>query len=394
MRFDTELLHFDASPGDPCRPVSTPIYQTATFEQPGPEGGGAFDYSRSGNPTRAVLERQLARLERGARGLAFASGMAALANVARLLRAGDEIVAGRDLYGGTFRLLAGVLPAQGISVRWADTTDRDAVAAALGPRTRLVLVESPSNPRLEVSDLRALAAAAHDAGALLVADNSLLSPRLQRPLELGADLVVHSATKWLGGHADVTAGAVIAREPGIGERLAWFQNAEGNALGPFDSWLLLRGLKTLSLRVERQQRTARRLARRLAAHPAVTRVHWPGFPGSPARGLLRAQARGPGAVLSFETGSEEASLRIVRALRRFKVTVSFGSVGSTASLPCRMSHASVPPELRDPVRLPPDLVRLSAGIEDPRDLEADLARALGVSCATEPVEDLGDDGPP
>jgi cystathionine beta-lyase len=359
MKLATECVRTPAD-GDPYGASSPPIYQTATFRQPSAVEFGEYDYTRTANPTRTALERQIARLERGAAALAFSSGMAALAAVTRLVASGDEILAGDDLYGGTFRLLGRVLPPLGIGVRYVDTTDLDAVARAFTPATRLVLVESPTNPLLRVTDLSGLAGIAHDRGALLAVDNSLLSPVLQRPLELGADLVIHSATKFLAGHADVIAGAVVARDEALAERLAFVQNAEGSGLAPFDAWLVLRGIKTLALRVERQSASARRVAEYLGGRRDVERVLYPGA----------------GAVVSFTTGDAELSRRIVEAARLFTIAVSFGGVGSVASLPCRMSHASTPPEVRERHALPEDLVRLSVGIEDVDDLVDDLDAAF------------------
>jgi cystathionine beta-lyase len=361
---------------DPYAATVPPIYQTATFLQPSAVAFGEYDYTRSGNPTRTLLEEQMAALEGGRRALAYASGMAAIAALLRLLAAGDEVLAGDDLYGGTVRLLSQVAPRQGLAVRYVDVTDPEAVAAAIAPATRLLLVETPSNPLLRVADLRALAAVCRGRGVLLAVDNSLLSPVLQRPLGLGADLVVHSGTKILGGHADLVAGLVVAADADVAGRLAFHQNAEGTGLGPFESWLLLRGLKTLALRAERQSTTARRLAGVLRRHSAVARVYFPEPEGS---GLRAAQASGPGPLVSFTTGCAERSRRVVEGLRLFALAVSFGSVGSVASLPCRMSHASIPAELAGRLAPPADLVRLSVGIEDPDDLAADLEQALAAA---------------
>ena len=367
MRPDTTLVHPPACTTDAAHAKSPPIYQTATFAQDSPLTFGAFDYSRSGNPTRQVLEEQLAILEGGVRGFAFASGMAAVAAVVRLLRPDEEVLVSADLYGGTWRLLTTLCP--GLTVRAVPTWDLDAVH--FGNRTGLLLVETPTNPLQRVSDLRALATMAHDHGALLAVDNSVMTPLLQRPLDLGADVVLHSATKFLCGHADVMAGAVVTRNAPLAERLYAIQNGEGTALSPFDSWLLLRGTKTLALRLERQQANARVVAQLLREH--VTDVHWPGFDDHPGADLHAKQARGPGAVVSFTTGDVARSCAIVERLRLFATTVSFGGVGSTASLPCRMSHASIPAAERS---LPEDLVRLAVGIEDPRDLVDDLRAAL------------------
>jgi cystathionine beta-lyase len=354
--------------------VATPIYQTATFDQLSPLEPGRYDYSRSGNPTRAVLEAQLARLERAFGAFAFASGLAALTAVTRLLRPGDELLAGDDLYGGTYRLFSRLVAPFGIDVRYADLADPAAARAAIGPRTRLVHVESLTNPLLRVPDLRDLSRLAHDHGALLCVDASALSPYLQRPLELGADVVVHSATKYLAGHGDVTAGTVAVRDARLAERIAFVQNAEGAGLGPFDAFLLLRGMQTLAVRLDRQQATARRVASHLRA--LGLRVRYPGLPEDPGHDRLRAQSGGAGALVSFETGSLPASARLVASLRLFATTVSFGSVHSSASLPCRMSHAAIPQEVRRARRLEEDLVRLSVGLEDPDDLIDDLDQAL------------------
>lgn len=370
MNLATRLVSFPASPGDPFRPTATPVYQTATFALD-PHGLDApFDYTRSGNPTRAVLEAQIAALEGGARGFAFASGLAALAAVLRLLRAGDEIVADRDLYGGTCRLLAMLASGHGLVTRFVDATDLDAVADAVGPRTRLVLVETFSNPLLREVDVAALARLSHARGALLAVDNSAATPLLRRPLALGADLVVHSATKYLGGHGDVTAGLVVAAGAALGERVYAVQNGEGAVLAPFETFLLLRGMKTLAVRLRQQQRTARAVARLLAGHPGVRAVHYPRTPS----GAFATQG---GAVVSFAAGSEGHARAFVAALRLLSVCVSFGSVHSTVCLPCAMSHASVEERERRARGLGADLVRLSVGLEDRGDVLADVARGLG-----------------
>lgn len=376
MHTATRLVRFDPAPGDPNRPTSTPIHQTATFAQPGADEDGPYDYSRSGNPTRAVLEAQLARLEQAERAFAYASGMAALSALLRLVPSGGRVLAAEDLYGGTHRLLERVAPALGIHVSRVDACDLAAVEKALHAPTQLVLVESPGNPLLRIADIRAIAGIAHRRGALLAVDNSLLSPILQNPLELGADVVAHSGTKHLGGHGDVTAGVLAVRRADVAATLAFHQNAEGTALAPFDAWLLLRGLKTLHLRVEAAQRNATEVARFLATRREVTRLHWPGVATHPGRDVHERQARGPGSVMSFETGCVETSRRIVDALRCFTIAVSFGNVASSVSLPCRGSHRAVPAAARAERGLGDDLVRLSIGVEDPRDLIADLAAAL------------------
>ena len=374
MKFETRLLNFEAAPGDRCKPVATPIYQTTTFRQEGAVEFGDYDYSRSGNPTRTVLESQIAELEGGERAFCFASGMAAITAVTRLLRPGDEIVACDDLYGGTFRLFSRILMGRGIETCYVDfDQDRE---PAISPRTRLVYLETPTNPLLKIVDIRAAAELAHRHGALLCVDNSTMSPYLQNPLALGADIVVHSATKFLCGHSDVTAGAVVLNDPELAEEVYLIQNGEGAGLGPFDSFLLLRGLKTLALRIDRQQQNALRIAEFLSQHAKVSRVHYPGLPDQPGRERHLAQARGAGSVVSFETGSFALSQQISEATRIFNITVSFGSVNSSISLPVCMSHASIPPEVRARKALPQDLIRLSVGIENVDDLIADLDQAL------------------
>jgi cystathionine beta-lyase len=376
MKFASRLISFDAAPGDPFRPIATPIYQTATFEQEEADRFGEYDYSRSGNPTRTVLENHLASLENGTRAFCFSSGMAAIASVTRLLRSGDEILADSDLYGGTCRLFTKVLERTGITVRYADACDVGRFACHIGPRTRLVYLESPTNPLLRVLDLRMLAAITHQRGALFCVDNSTMSPYLQNPLDLGADIVLHSATKYLCGHHDLTAGVVVVKDTDLAEQFAFLQNAEGTALSPFDCFLLLRGIKTLKLRLDCQQKNAQAIAQFLAAHNDVKHVYYPGLDDSPGYELLRRQARGPGAVLSFTTGSREVSKALVELTQLFRITVSFGSVNSSISLPGHMSHASVPAEVLAQRELPPDLVRISVGIEDEEDLIEDLDRAL------------------
>jgi cystathionine beta-lyase len=377
MKLATRLVRFQPAPGDAYSAMSPPLYQTATFAQASALESGPYDYSRSGNPTRRLLEQRVAELEGAGHALAYASGLAALAAVVRVTAGGGEVLAGDDLYGGTYRLLSQQLAGQGVAVRYVDAADLAAVAAAIGPRTRLLLVETPTNPLLRIADLRGFAKLAHAAGALLAVDNSLLSPYLQRPLELGADVVVHSATKCLGGHSDLTAGVVAVTDPALARELAFAQNAEGTALSPFEAWLLQRGMKTLAVRLDRQESNARRVAELLAGHPRVRRVHYPGLPSHPGHQLQRRQASGAGSVVSFETGSVDVSRQIVEATRLFTISVSFGGVGSLISLPCRMSHASIPASVRRSRALPEDLVRLAVGIEHAGDLLEDLEQALG-----------------
>jgi cystathionine beta-lyase len=374
----TQCVHFETR-RDPFDAISPPIYQTATFRQPTALKFGEYDYTRTANPTRTLIERQLAALEGGSHACAFASGMAAITALTRLLKAGDQIIAGNDLYGGTVRLLDQVLSRAGICVSYVDTTDLGEVRASFTERTRLVLIETPTNPLLRICDIKALAQLAHSAGAILAVDNTMLSPCFQQPLLLGADVVIHSATKFLCGHSDVCAGALITKDAHLHRQLAFQQNAEGAGLSPFESWLLLRGMKTLSLRVSRQNASANTIAHFLSQHRAVKEVNYPGLTNHPGYRLQRAQATGDGAVISFTTGDALLSERFASATRLFDIAVSFGSVGSVISLPAKMSHASIPQSLKARMAPPPDLVRLSIGIEAVEDLIEDLERAFAIA---------------
>jgi cysteine-S-conjugate beta-lyase len=379
VKFATRLLNFDPAPGDRFTPANTPIYQTATFRQQEATEFGEYDYSRSGNPTRAVVEKQIAALESGARGFCFATGLAAITAVTRLVSPGEEILACDDLYGGTYRLFSRILANRGINVRYVDFTNLSAIAESINDKTKLVYLESPTNPLLQIIDLGAVSGIAHRSRALVCVDNSTMSPYLQRPLELGADIVLHSATKFLCGHSDVMAGAVVVADDQLADELYLIQNGEGAVLSPFDSFLLLRGMKTLSLRLDRQQANAQKIAELLAAHPAVDRVYYPGLAEPRQLAIHRAQASGSGGVLSFVTGDPEFSRTVVEATRLFNITVSFGGVNSTISLPNYMSHASIPAHLRQQKSIPADLVRISVGAEDADDLVDDLSQAFEIA---------------
>lgn len=361
---------------DPFGAISPPLYQTATFKQPSAVENGPYDYTRSGNPTRDALESLLAKLDKADRALCFTSGMAALTAVAHLVGTGEEIVAGDDIYGGSDRLLSQVIPRTGVVVKRVNTSDLNEVASSIGPRTKLVWLESPTNPRLQISDIRKIAEMAHSHGALVLVDNSIMSPVLSRPLELGADIVMHSATKFIAGHSDIMAGVLAVKGERLGKELYFLQNAEGSGLAPFDCWLCLRGIKTMALRVEKQQDNAQKIAEFLASHPRVKKVNYAGLPSHPGRDLHYSQAKGAGSVLSFLTGSLALSRHIVETTKYFSITVSFGSVKSLISLPCFMSHASIPTTVREARGLTEDLVRISVGIEDVNDLIADLDNAL------------------
>lgn len=371
----TMLINYE-NKSDPFDAVSPPLYQTATFKQPSATENGPYDYTRSGNPTRDVLESLLARLDKADRAFCFTSGMAALAAVTHLIAPGEEIVAGEDIYGGSDRLLSQVTTKRGIVVKRVDTTNLEEVASAIGPMTKLVWLESPTNPRLQISDIRKITEMAHTHGALLLVDNSIMSPVLSQPLELGADIVMHSATKFIAGHSDVMAGVLAVKGESLAKDLYFLQNAEGSGLAPFDCWICLRGIKTMALRVEKQQENAQKIAEFLSSHPRVKKVNYAGLPDHPGRSLHYSQAKGAGSVLSFLTGSLELSKYIVETTKYFSITVSFGSVKSLISMPCFMSHASIPAAVREARGLTEDLVRISVGIEDINDLIADLDYAL------------------
>uniref|UniRef100_A0A2P2JZE9 Cystathionine beta-lyase, chloroplastic n=2 Tax=Rhizophora mucronata TaxID=61149 RepID=A0A2P2JZE9_RHIMU len=371
----TLLMNLD-NEFDPYDAMSTPLYQTATFKQPSAVENGPYDYTRSGNPTRDALERLLAKLDRGDRAFCFTSGMAALASVTHLVGTGGEIVAGDDIYGGSDRLLSRVTPKTGVVIKRVNTSNVHEVASAIGPQTKLVWLESPTNPRQLISDIRKIAEIAHSHGAFMLVDNSIMSPVLSQPLELGADIVMHSATKFIAGHSDLMAGVLVVKGESLARDLYFLQNAEGSGLAPFDCWLCLRGIKTMSLRVEKQQQNAQKIAEFLQSHPRVKKVNYAGLPGHPGHDLHYSQARGAGSVLSFLTGSLALSKHIVETTKYFSITVSFGSVKSLISMPCFMSHASIPAAVREARGLTEDLVRISVGIEDVNDLIADLDHAL------------------
>lgn len=356
--------------------LAPPIHQTSTFAQADPNCLGPFDYSRSGNPTRQAVESAIASLEGGARGLAFASGMAAISSVLLLFSPGDHIVASRDLYGGAYRVLTTLFARWGLETTFVDAANANALARAVTSRTRAVYVESPSNPLLTVTDLVAVAALAREHGLVSIIDNTFMTPFLQRPLALGFDIVLHSATKFLGGHSDVVAGLAVTADAATGKRLHAVQNAFGAVLGPQDSWLLLRGMRTLAVRLAAEQATAQTLAQWLAARPEVAGVHYPGLPDHPGYAVHQGQADGPGAVVSFELHDAAATDVFLRSVRLPKLAVSLGGVESILSYPATMSHAAMPPAIRAERGISDALVRLSVGLESARDLMEDLGQAL------------------
>ncbi len=357
--------------------VSMPIYQTATFRHPGLGRSTGFDYSRTANPTRQVLEDSLATIERGARGLAFASGLAAIDAVLHLLEPGSRVAVSEDLYGGTFRLLERVYRPRGLEPVYVDTTRTQEVARALDAGARALFVEIPTNPLLKVADLPAIVAEARRHQALTVVDNTFLTAYLFQPLVSGADIVVYSATKYLAGHNDVVAGLAVTASAELGERLAFFQNAIGGILGPQDSWLLLRGLKTLAVRLERQQHNALAVAEWLAQRPDVRRVYYPGLPGDPGHARLAAQSRGWGAMVSFEIDDPARVPAILEGVKVFLFAESLGGVESLITYPVAQTHADIAPEIRERLGINERLVRLSIGLEHPDDLIRDLEAVLG-----------------
>jgi len=376
MRLETYLAQCGSRWDERTGAVSMPIYQTATFRHPGLGQSTGYDYTRTANPTRDVLQETLALADGGCRALAFASGMAALDCLCRLFAPGDRIVVTEDLYGGTYRLFERLYRPLGITAIYVDTADTPSVAAALASGAKALFVESPTNPLLKVADLAALGRLARDHGALFVVDNTFMTPLLQRPLTLGADLTVYSATKYLGGHDDVVAGILVAKAPELAERLAFFQNAAGAGLGPLDSWLILRGLKTLGIRLARQQASARIVADFLAGHPAVARVHYPGRPDHPGHARQQRQAAGFGAMVSFELAEPSRAGEILARARLFLFAESLGGVESLITLPAVQTHADIDPQTRARLGVTDGLLRLSIGLEDPDDLVADLQAML------------------
>jgi cystathionine beta-lyase/cystathionine gamma-synthase len=376
MGFSTDAIHAGQEPDPTTGAVTTPIYQTSTYVQAELGKHKGFEYARTQNPTRTALEVCLATLERGARGFAFASGMAAITTITYLLRPGDHVVASNNMYGGTFRLFDQVVRHYGVAYTYVDTSDLEAVNAAWTPSTKLLYVETPTNPSMIISDLRALAALAREKGAWLCVDNTFMTPYFQRPIELGAHMVVHSTTKYLNGHSDMIGGAVISNDPAISERLQFLQNAAGAVPGPLDCWLVLRGLKTLSVRMDRHDANARHIAAWLTKHPKISTVYYPGLPTHPGHALHKGQTSGFGGMIAFDAGSIEAGARVLKATRLFALAESLGGVESLISHPASMTHASVPRAEREKVGLTDGLVRLSVGIEDLEDLQSDLERAL------------------
>jgi cystathionine gamma-synthase len=374
LRFETRAIHAGQEPEEAFGAVNVPIFQTATYAQPHPGQPKRYDYARGGNPTREALQTAIASLEGGAHGLCFASGMGAEATLLLTLAPGDHVILGDDVYGGTYRLLARVLNGWGLAFDTVDLTDADAVGGAIRPETKIVWVETPTNPLLKLVDVAAVSSIAHDAEAIVVVDNTFATPYLQRPLELGADVAVHSVTKYLAGHSDLVAGAIVTNDDRLRDRLAFLQNAVGAVPGPMDCYLALRGLKTLAVRMQAHCRGADAVARFLRRHPKVDRVRYPGLEDDPGHEVAARQMDGFGGMVSFEVGSAEEARAVVERTRLFFLAESLGGVESLIELPGPMTHASV---AGSPLEVPDSLIRLSVGIEHPDDLIDDLAHALG-----------------
>lgn len=375
-RFGTRAIHAGQHPDPTTGAIMTPVYQTSTYVQPELGRHLGYEYARTQNPTREALEGNVASLESGRFGVAFASGLAALDTVAKLFSAGDHIVSGEGVYGGSFRLFSQVTARFGVDFTFVDSGDPDALRRAVRPETRMIHVETPTNPMMRITDLAAAAEIAHEAGAILSVDNTFASPYNQRPLALGADLVMHSTTKYLNGHSDVVGGIVVVDDEELHERLRFLQNAAGAVPGPWDSWLVLRGTKTLHLRMQAHNANGQRIAEWLEAHPKVKTVYYPGLPSHPQHELAKRQMAGFTGMISVEMGSLAAARALVEGVEIFALAESLGGVESLIGHPAMMTHASVPKERREAMGITDGLVRLSCGVEEVEDLIADLDRAL------------------
>jgi cystathionine gamma-lyase len=379
MGFATDCIHAGQWPDEKTGAVNTPIFQTSTYKQDGIGKHRGYEYARTANPTREALERNVAALEKGKHGLAYSSGMAATDTILRLFLPGDEVIVTGNVYGGTYRLFEMILKNYGLVFHFIDTSNLDTVRAAFTPKTRLVFLESPTNPVLRVTDIPAVAGLAHAAGAVVCVDNTFMSPYLQNPLALGADIVVHSTTKYLNGHSDMVGGVVVLNDDAMAQRLRFLQNAVGAVPGPLDCFLALRGTKTLAVRMRQHEENARVLAAFLAGEKSIRKVNYPGLPDHPHHELAKRQARGFGAIISFDLGTIERADRFLRAVKIFTLAESLGGVESLISHPASMTHGSVPEAERTKLGVTPGLVRISVGIEDVEDLQTDLASALSAA---------------
>ena len=378
MRFGTKAIHAGVEPDPTTGAIMTPIYQTSTYVQAGPGNHKGYEYSRTHNPTRTALQNALAALENGKHGLCFATGMASIDAIVKLLKPGDEVVSTNDLYGGTYRLFTKVYEGFGVKFKFVDMGDLRNVEAAISPNTKLIWAETPTNPLLRIIDIAGLATIARKCGALLGVDNTFASPYLQTPLELGADIVMHSVTKYLGGHSDVVMGALVVNDDALAERLVFLQNSCGATPGPQDCFLVLRGLKTLHLRMQRHCENGKVIAEWLVKHPKVDKVYWPGFPTHANHAVAAKQMRGFGGMISFTLKGDNMAdaTRVLSSTKLFSLAESLGGVESLLGHPASMTHASIPREERLRNGLADTLIRLSVGLEDAEDLIADLDQAL------------------
>ncbi|WP_077940821.1 cystathionine gamma-synthase [Enterococcus faecium] len=376
MHIQTKLIHGGISEDPTTGAVSVPIYQTSTYRQDGVGQPKQYEYSRSGNPTRFALEELIADLEGGVRGFAFSSGLSGIHAVFSLFQAGDHILLGDDVYGGTFRLFDKVLTKNGLEYTIIDTSNLDKIEQSIKPNTKALYLETPSNPLLKITDLEKSATLAHQHGLIVIADNTFATPYFQRPLDLGSDIVVHSGTKYLGGHSDVVAGLVTSNHKDLAGQIGFYQNAIGAVLGPQDSWLLQRGIKTLSVRMEEHQKNAFVVADFLFSHPAVEKVYYPGLPDHELHGVAKQQMSGFSGMISFTLKNEESAIPFVESLQLFTLAESLGGVESLVEIPSVMTHASIPKEKREEAGIKDGLIRLSVGIEYGQDLINDLAQAF------------------
>lgn len=376
MKIGTRIIHNGHEIDPATKALGVPIYQVSTYNQESFDQFGRYDYARSDNPTREVLEETMAGLENGSRGFAFASGMAAISTTLLLFSPGDHLVVAEDVYGGTYRVLTKLFARLGIEATFVDTTNLDAIRTAIRPTTRGLYLETPSNPLLKITDLAGAAEIARERGIITLVDNTFMTPYLQRPLDLGCDIVLHSGTKFLNGHSDVICGFAVVKDRELGSRIRFLQNAFGAILGPQDSWLVLRGLKTLKVRMEESQRSAGAVAEWLTRQEMVQEVIYPGLASHPGFAIHRSQASGPGAVLSFRLSTLELTKKLLEGIRLAAFAVSLGGVESIVSYPAKMSHAAMPPQERASRGITDTLIRLSVGLEDTDDLIADLDRVL------------------
>ena len=380
MKFNTKTIHGGQENVDPAYgSVMPPIYQTTTFSQSTPGGHKGFEYSRSGNPTRALLEKALASLENGNFGLAFASGLAAIDAIMKLLKPGDEVITTDDLYGGSHRLFTKIYEGFGIKFHFIGMENTENIEEYINHKTKLLWVETPTNPMMKIIDIKKVSKIAKKHNVLLAIDNTFATPYLQQPLELGADIVMHSATKYLGGHSDVVMGALVVNDKDLASKLYFIQNASGAVCGPQDSFLMLRGLKTLHVRMQRHCENAKTIAEYLFTHPKIEKVYWPGFENHPNHNIAKKQMKDFGGMLSFVArgSSSEEAIRILENLKLFSLAESLGGVESLAGHPASMTHASIPKKMRQKIGVIDSLIRLSVGIEDVEDLIADLKQAIG-----------------